>query len=56
VIRCEGPRIQLWVNGLQTVDYTEPESSIPRRGRFGLQIHGGEPAQAAYKDIRIKKL
>jgi len=56
VIRCEGPGIQLWVNGLQTVDYSEPDSSIPRRGRLGLQIHGGEPAQAAYKDIRIKKL
>ena len=56
VIRCEGPRVQLWVNGLQTVDYVEPDSDIPRRGRFGLQIHGGEPAEAAYKDIRIKKL
>jgi 3-keto-disaccharide hydrolase len=56
VIRCEGPRVQLWVNGLQTVDYTEPDSDIPRRGRFGLQIHGGEPAEAAYRDIRIKKL
>src|SRR5262245_56377962 len=55
-IRCEGPRVQLWVNGLQTVDYTEPDSDIPRRGRFGLQIHGGEPAEAAYKNIRIKKL
>ncbi len=56
VIRCEGPRVQMWVNGLQTVDFTEPDSEIPRRGRFGLQIHGGEPAEAAYKDIRIKKL
>jgi hypothetical protein len=56
VIRCEGPRIQLWVNGLQTIDYTEPDSDIPRRGRLGLQIHGGPPAEAAYKDIRIKKL
>ncbi len=55
-IRCEGPRVQIWVNDLQTVDYTEPDSDIPRRGRFGLQIHGGEPAEAAYKDIRIKKL
>jgi len=54
-IRCEGPRVQIWVNGLQTVDYTEADSDIPRRGRFGLQIHGGEPAKAAYKDIRIKK-
>jgi hypothetical protein len=55
-IRCEGPRIQLWVNGLQTVDYTEPDGEIPLRGRFGLQIHGGEPAEAAYKDIRIQRL
>lgn len=56
VIRCEGPRIQIWVNGVQTVDYTETDDKIPRRGRFGLQIHGGEPAEAAYKDIRIKIL
>jgi hypothetical protein len=56
VIRCEGPRIQLWVNGLLTVDYTEPDATLPRRGRFGLQIHGGEPAQASYQDIRIKRL
>src|SRR4051794_22688373 len=55
-IRCEGPRIQIWVNGLKTVDYTEADADIPRRGRFGLQIHGGEPAEASYKDIRIKKL
>jgi 3-keto-disaccharide hydrolase len=56
VIRCEGPRIQIWVNGLQTVDYTEADASVPLRGRLGLQIHGGEPAEAAYKDIRIKRL
>lgn len=56
VVRCEGPRIQIWVNGQQTVDYTEADDQIPRRGRFGLQIHGGEPAEAAYKDIRIKRL
>lgn len=56
VIRCEGPRIQIWVNGLQTVDYAEADADVPRRGRFGLQIHGGEPAEAAYKEIRIKTL
>jgi len=56
VIRCEGPRVQMWVNGVQTVDYTEPDAAIPRTGRLGLQIHGGEPAEAAYKNIRIKKL
>jgi hypothetical protein len=56
VVRCEGPHIQIWVNGQQTVDYTEADDKIPLRGRLGLQIHGGEPAEAAYKDIRIKRL
>ena len=37
------------------VEHAVRHSDIPRRGRFGLQIHGGEPAEAAYKDIRIKK-
>jgi hypothetical protein len=56
VIRCEGPRVQIWVNGLQTVDYVEMDDNIPRSGKFGLQIHGGEPALASYKDIHIRRL
>jgi hypothetical protein len=56
VIRCEGPRIQIWVNEIQTVDYTESDAAIPRTGRLGLQIHGGEPAEASYRNIRLKKL
>ncbi len=55
-IRCEGPRIQLWINGQQTVDYTEADASIPRKGLIGLQIHGGGPSEAWYKDVRIKEL
>jgi len=55
VIRCEGPRIQLWINGQQTVEYTEPDASIPQQGIIGLQIHGGPPSEAWYKDIRIKE-
>jgi 3-keto-disaccharide hydrolase len=56
MIRCEGPRVQIWVNGLQTVDYTEPDDQVARRGVIGLQIHGGEPAEAAYRNVRIKTL
>jgi hypothetical protein len=56
VIRCEGPRIQMWVNGLATIDYTESDADIPHRGRLALQIHGGEPAIASYRNIRIKIL
>jgi hypothetical protein len=56
VIRCEGPRIGIWVNGLQTVDYTEPDDKVARSGVIALQIHGGEPAEASYKDIRVRAL
>ena len=55
-ILCEGPRIRLWINDLPTIDYTEAEDKIERTGIIGLQIHGGPPSQASYKDIRIKKL
>lgn len=54
VIRCVGPRIQLWLNGYQTVDYTEPDASIEQTGLIGLQVHAGPPTEAWYKDIKIK--
>ena len=56
VIRCEGPRIQLWINGQRTVDYTEQDDAIERRGLIGVQIHGGPPSEAWYKDVRIREL
>jgi hypothetical protein len=52
-IRCQGPRIQLWVNGKQTVDYTETDAAIEQTGLIGVQIHGGGPSEAWYKDITI---
>ena len=55
-ILCEGPRIQLWVNGLQTVDYTEEDKQIPLTGKIAVQIHGGAPGEAWYRNIRIKPL
>ncbi len=56
VIRAEGRHVQLWLNGQKTVDYTEPDTSIPQEGVFGLQIHKGTPAEAWYKDIVIREL
>lgn len=55
-IRCKGPRIQLWINGLQTVDFKETDKAIPLTGRIALQIHGGPPGEAWYRNIRIKEL
>jgi hypothetical protein len=56
IIRCDGRRVQLWMNGFQSVDYTESDDSIEQVGLIGLQIHSGPPAEAWYKDIRIKTL
>ena len=50
-----GKRIQLWINGQQTVDYTEPDEQIVQRGLIGLQIHGGPPSEAWYKEIVIEE-
>src|SRR6476646_9386197 len=56
VIRCEGPRIRLWLNGTLTVDYTEKDDQIDRTGIIGLQIHGGAKAKVYYKSITIEEL
>jgi hypothetical protein len=55
-IRCQGRRIQFWINGQQTVDYTEPDEQIEQKGLIGLQIHGGMPSEAWYKDISIREI
>lgn len=57
-VRAECNRIQIWLNGFKTVEYTEtePESKVPRNGRFGLQIHSGPPAECWYRNIWVKEL
>lgn len=55
-IRAVGPRITLAINGLTTVDYTEPDSDIPRSGVIALQVHSGPPLRVAFRNIRIKEL
>jgi hypothetical protein len=55
-IRCEGKRIQVWFNGEQVVDYSEVDDDIAQSGVICVQIHGGKPSEAWYKDIQIKEL
>jgi hypothetical protein len=55
-IRAEGPRIQLWLNGIQTVDYTEKEPNIDSKGIIAVQIHGNATSKVFYKDLVIKEL
>jgi hypothetical protein len=56
VIRCEGKRIQVWVNGFQTADYTEPDDTIEQTGIIGLKLHGGAEVEYHYGNIAIKEL
>lgn len=55
-IRAEGPRIQVWLNGVQTVDYTETDPAIPLVGQVAVQIHGNAFSVVRYKDIVLEKL
>ncbi len=55
-IVCRGRHIQLWINDVMTVDYQETDESIEQDGDIALQIHGGPPGEAWYRNIRIRKL
>jgi hypothetical protein len=55
-IRAEGPRIQIWLNGIQTVDYTETEPGIDMTGIIAVQIHGNATSVVQYKDLLIEEL
>ncbi|HZS09666.1 MAG TPA: DUF1080 domain-containing protein [Blastocatellia bacterium] len=55
-IRAEGRRVRLGINGHETVDYTEKEDGLTETGCICLQIHGGPPSEARYKEIIIEEL
>jgi hypothetical protein len=55
-IRAEGVHIQLWLNGVKTVDYTESDESIPHRGIIALQIHGGAFTKVQYRNLVLQEL
>jgi hypothetical protein len=55
-IRAQGKHIQLFLNGLKTVDYMEDDPKIEDHGVIAVQIHAGPPSEAWYKDITIEEL
>ena len=57
IIRCEGNRIQSWLNGELRVDFTDTDpKNDTREGFFGLQVHKGDAHSSAWKDINIRIL
>ncbi len=55
-IRAEGSRIQIWLNGVQTVDYTETDPTVETTGIIAVQIHGNSNAIVRYKDLVLTEL
>lgn len=55
-IIASGSKIEIYVNGHRTVSFTEQEKDIAATGMIGLQIHSGPPAEAWYRNIRLKPL
>lgn len=56
VIVARGNRIQHYMNGTLVLDFTDDPSIALKEGLVGLQLHGGKPMWAEYKDIRVKEL
>ena len=56
-IRCQGSRIQTWLNGELRADFTDTdEKNDTREGFFGLQVHGGKSCNVRWKNLVIREL
>ena len=63
-IRVEGKRIQIWIDGKQTVDFTQPDDWTPPKGMAGRKVGAGTFALQAhdptckvdYKDLVVERL
>jgi hypothetical protein len=55
-IRAEGRRVQLSINGFQTVDYVETDPTVADGGVICVQIHSGPASEAWYRDITVAEL
>ncbi|MEM6468480.1 MAG: DUF1080 domain-containing protein [Planctomycetota bacterium] len=55
-IIADGPRIQIFLNGVQTVDYTEADDKIERNGVIALQVHSGPPLEVHYRNVTVREI
>jgi hypothetical protein len=56
VIIARGNNIRHYINGLQTVDFTDKQADLAlAEGVLALQIHAGKPMWVEFKDVRLKQ-
>ena len=53
---AKGAKIEIYLNDVKTVDYTEPDDAIERTGVIALQVHSGPPLEVHYKDVKLRQL
>jgi hypothetical protein len=53
LVRCEGPRIQVWLDSTPIVDFTDQTPGLRTFGRLGLQKNEG---RIAFKNVCIRPL
>jgi hypothetical protein len=56
VVTARGLRITIDLNGIRSVDYTEEDAAVERRGTIALQLHGGPPLEMRFKNLLIREL
>jgi hypothetical protein len=55
-IRCEGPKVELTLNGRKTVAFTENDPTVKPDGVIALQIHGNCKAEIAFRNFELTEL
>lgn len=57
VIVAQGNHVRHFLNGWQVIDFTDNDPTTTRTaGVIALQLHGGKPMWAEFRDIRIREL
>ena len=54
-IRCDGPRVEILLNGERTLVFTEDDPAVSADGLIALQIHGGCKAEISFRAIMIEE-
>lgn len=56
-VSARGGRIRIELDGVETVNYEEPEAGIARTGFIALQVHSARrPVEVWFRNLRIKTL
>jgi hypothetical protein len=62
-VRIDGQpaHIAAWLNGIETIDFTDTRQRYPRDGYIGLQVHGGagswgDKSKVRFRSVKLREL